>query len=280
MTTLVTSPPGPPLALKSGTQSVARWACAIAAALVIFSAFIFANGVDPLSVFGTIWTSVLTEPRQIELIIVRATPFALAALAVVVPGRAGLVNVGGEGQVIVGACAAAGAGMWLGAEATPAVAVTVMVLAAVLAGGAWAGIAAALRIVGNVNEAVTTVLLNFVALYLMLFLILGAWRDRAAMGQATSPEISAGAKLPLLGTSGIHTGVIIAVVAALVIWFASTRTTWGFHLSVVGGNPEAARRAGLPVAMLLLSALVLGGALAGLAGYVHLAGSEDRKSVV
>ena len=260
----------------SGAETAARWVCALAAALVIFSAFIFANGIDPLSVFGTIWTSVLTDPRQIERILVRATPFALAALAVVVPGRAGLVNVGGEGQVIVGAVAAAGTGMWIGPDATPAMAVTSMVLAAMLAGGAWAGIAAALRIVGNVNEAVTTVLLNFVALYLMLFLILGSWRDPAAMGQATSPEIGAGARLPLLGTSGVHVGIVIAVVAALVIWFAFTRTTWGFHLTVVGGNPDAARRAGLPVATLLLSALVLGGVLAGLAGYVHLAGAEYK----
>jgi simple sugar transport system permease protein len=276
MTGLVTTPRGRSASLVAGAGTTARWLAALAAALVIFSAFIFANGVDPLSVLGTIWTSVLTEPRQIERILVRATPFALAALAVVVPGRAGLVNVGGEGQVIVGAVAAAGVGMWIGADAAPAVAITAMLAAAVLAGGAWAGIAAALRIVGNVNEAVTTVLLNFVALYLMLFLILGSWRDPAAMGQATSPEIGPGAKLPLLGTSGVHVGIVVAVVAALVIWFAFTRTTWGFHLTVVGGNPEAARRAGLPVTALLLSALVLGGVLAGLAGYVHLAGAEYK----
>lgn len=276
MTAVAVAPRSRTGRLSSGTGTVTRWIAAITASLVIFSAFIFTNGVDPLSVLGTVWSSVLTEPRQIEQILVRTAPFALAALAVVVPGRAGLVNVGGEGQVIMGAIAAAGVGMWIGVDASPAAAVTLMVGAAVLAGGAWAGVAAVLRVFGDVNEAVVTVLLNFVALYLMLFLILGTWRDPAAMGQATGPEIGDGAKLPLVGSSGVNVGIVVAVVAALVIWFAFTRTTWGFQLTVVGGNAEAARRAGLPVTTLLLSALVLGGVLAGLAGYVHLAGAEYK----
>ncbi|HWS57457.1 MAG TPA: ABC transporter permease [Actinotalea sp.] len=253
-----------------------RWVLAILGGLIVFGAFVVANGADPLAVYADIWTSTLTQPGQFQQIVLRAAPFALAGLAVVVPARAGMVNVGGEGQLIIGAVAAAGAAQWLTPVASPGVVVVVMLLAAVAAGAAWAGIAAAMRIVVKVNEAVTTLLLNYVALYTMLFLILGPWKDPAALGQSTSVELADAAKLPLIAGTAIHVGVVIAVIAAVVVWFLLARTGWGFRLSVVGGNAEAARRAGMPVVTLLLSALLIGGALAGLAGFVQFAGAEYK----
>jgi simple sugar transport system permease protein len=154
--------------------------------------------------------------------------------------------------------------------------VIAMMVSAMIAGALWAGIAAAMRLVVKVNEAVTTMLLNYVALYTMLFLILGPWKDPKALGQSTSVELNDAAKLPVIAGTQIHVGVIIAIVAAIAVWFALTRTTWGFRLSVVGGNGEAARRAGMPVVTLILTALLIGGALAGLAGFVQFAGMEYK----
>lgn len=254
----------------------ARWAGALLAGLVVFGAFVAANGADPLAVLADIWRSTLTQPGQLEQIVLRAAPIALAGLAVVVPARAGLVNVGGEGQILVGGMAAAGAATWLTPFASVGGVLAGMVVAAALAGAAWAGIAAAMRLVVKVNEAVTTLLLNYVALYTMLFLILGPWKDPAALGQSTSVELVDSVKLPVFTGTSIHVGVLLAVVAAGAVWFALTRTSWGFRLTVVGGNAEAARRAGLPVVRLLLTALLIGGALAGLAGFLQLAGMEYK----
>jgi ABC-type uncharacterized transport system permease subunit len=262
--------------LRRGGRTAARWALALAGGLLVFGAFVLANGADPLAVYADIWTSTLMQQSQVQQIVLRAAPLVLAGLAVVVPARAGMVNVGGEGQLLIGAVASAGVAQGLGPLAAPGTALALMLLAGAAAGAAWAGIAAAMRLLVKVNEAVTTLLLNYIALFAMLFLILGPWKDPAALGQSTSVEIAAAAKLPVLSGTRIHVGVVLALAAALVVWLAISYTRWGFRLGVVGGNPEAARRAGMPVVALLLSALLIGGALAGLAGFVHLAGAEYK----
>jgi len=275
-----TSSPAPAASTRSRWRSsgatAVRWGLALLGGFLVFGAFVLANGADPLGVFADIWFSTLTQPGQFQQIVVRAAPFVLAGLAVVIPARAGMVNVGGEGQLIIGAVAAAGVALALGETAAPGVVVPAMAVAGALAGAGWAGIAAVMRITVKVNEAVTTLLLNYVALFAMLFLILGPWKDPAALGQSTSVEVPDAVKLPLVSGTAINVGVVIALVAAVAVWFALSRTAWGFRLGVVGGNPEAARRAGIPVVVLLLSALLIGGALAGLAGYVQLAGTEYK----
>lgn len=259
-----------------GSRTAARWAAALLGGFIIFGAFVLANGADPFAVYTDIWQSTITQESQFQQILIRAAPLVLAGLAVVIPARAGMVNVGGEGQLIVGAIAAAAVAGALDAGTAPAVFIVTMMLAAMAAGAAWAGIAAVMRVTVKVNEAVTTLLLNYVAAYFMLFLLLGPWKDPAALGQSTSVGIPENAKLPVLSGTAVNVGVVIALVAALVVWFVLTRTSWGFRLSVVGGNPEAARRAGIPVIVLLLSALLIGGALAGLAGYVQFSGAEYK----
>lgn len=261
---------------RSRGSTALRWVLALLGGLLVFGAFVLANGANPISVLADIWFSTLTQPGQFQQILIRAAPLVLAGLAVVVPARAGMVNVGGEGQLIMGAVAAAGVAQALGPSSAPGLVMAAMIGAAAAAGAAWAGIAALMRISVSVNEAVTTLLLNYVALFAMLYLILGPWKDPAALGQSTSLELPDPVKLPVLAGTAVHVGVVLAVLAAIVVWFALSRTAWGFRLGVVGGNPEAARRAGIPVVVLLLSALLIGGALAGLAGYVQLAGAEYK----
>lgn len=266
---------GTPGARRAASTAL-RWLLALLGGFLVFGAFVLANGANPVAVYSDIWASTLTQQGQFQQILIRAAPFALAGLAVVIPARAGMVNVGGEGQLIIGAVAAAAVAQFLGATAAPGLLVTLMLLAGVLAGAAWAGIAAVMRITVKVNEAVTTLLLNYVAVFAMLFLILGPWKDPKALGQSTSVAIPDAAKLPLLAGTAVNLGLVIAILACVAVWFALSRTSWGFRLSVVGGNPEAARRAGIPVVLLLLSALLIGGALAGLAGYIQFAGTEYK----
>jgi simple sugar transport system permease protein len=151
-----------------------------------------------------------------------------------------------------------------------------MLLAACAAGGAWAGIAALMRLRFGINESVTTLLSNYIALDLMLFLIYDAWKDPHGSGQPSTRPLPVAERLAVLGNSRVHMGVVIAAVAAVVVSLALSRTAWGFRLRVVGGNPEAARRAGLRVGLLLVTAMIVGGALAGLGGFVQLAGAEFK----
>jgi simple sugar transport system permease protein len=207
-------------------------------------------------------------------VLVRATPFVLAGLAVAIPARAGMVNVGGEGQIVIGAVAAAGVGLALDQDASGALVIVLMLLAAGLAGAVWSALAALMRTALKVPEAITTLLLNYVAFDVMLYLIYDAWKDPKGTGQPTSRPLAEGAQLPIIFGSRVHLGIVFAAVAAAFIWFALNRTGWGFRLRVVGGNGEAARRAGLPVNRLMISAMAAGGALGGIAGMVHFAGAE------
>lgn len=252
-----------------------RWFAAILGALVIFSVLVWSKGANPVEMYADMWTSTFARSRSVTEIFIRLAPIALAALAVVVPARAGMINVGGEGQVLLGGIAAAGVALATDQSLPGGAVMALMVIAALAAGAVWAGLAGLLRIVFNVNEAVTTLLLNFVALDLLLFLIYQPWRESAAAQPATR-ELATAAKLPTLGTTGVHIGIVFAVVAVVVLWWALSRTRWGFQLQVVGGNAEAARRAALPVTALVLSALLVGGAVAGLAGMIEFSAIEYK----
>lgn len=260
-------------AVVAARPYAARWVLAIGGAVVVFSALVLSKGANPVEVFSDMWISTFTHPRSVTEIFARMGPIALAALAVVLPARAGMINVGGEGQVMVGAVGAAGAALLFDERLPGSVMLGVMFLAGALAGAAWAGLAALLRVLFSVNEAVTTLLLNFVAIDLLLFLIYSPWRESATQ-QPASREIADGARLPLIAGTKVHIGIVIAVIAAVALAVALGKTRWGFRLGVVGGNAEAARRAAMPVTTLLLSALVVGGLLAGLAGVIQLSGEE------
>jgi len=286
--TTTAAPPTPALAPEAApapsrqvrwtgiAKGAGRTAAAVAGAIVIFGAFMLLKGVDPIDAYRSMWESTFTTGDSLEQILIKAMPIILAALAVTVPARAGLVNVGGEGQLVMGGVGAAAVIMWFGNSMPTGVALLLMAVGGALAGAIWGGIAALLRLGMNINEAVTTLLLNYVALDLMLYLIYDPWKDANGSGQPASPPLTSREQLPLIGSSAVTIGIIVALAAVAVVWFALTHTSWGFRLGVVGGNPEAARQAGLRVGLLLLSAMLVGGALAGLGGFTQLAGVEHK----
>jgi simple sugar transport system permease protein len=151
-----------------------------------------------------------------------------------------------------------------------------MALAGMAAGALWAGLAAVLKLVGNVSEAISTLLLNYIGADVLAYLVYGPWKDKSGNGQPASKPLPKSDYLPTIGILKAHAGIIIAIVAVIVVAYAMNRTKWGFALKVVGGNPEAARRAGLAVAGLTLSAMLVGGALAGLGGMVQFTGLEGQ----
>ena len=254
-----------------------RFGIALGAYLIglgLFAALLGTQKQNPLSVYDSMIHSALFSTGALPAVVLRAVPIVLAALAVSVPARAGLVNVGGEGQLIIGAVAATGIGVALGNSVPGFIGWIAMALGGIAAGAFWSGIAGFLRVSMSANEAVTTLLLNFIANDVMLYLLYQPWKNPSGGGQPESDPLSSHETLPHLFGSSINLGVIVAGVVALGIWVLIQHSGWGFALRVVGGNQNAARRAGLPVNRLMISSMAVGGGLAGLGGMLYLAGTQ------
>jgi ABC-type uncharacterized transport system permease subunit len=252
-----------------------RWVLAILGAAVVFGLLVLTKGANPVDVYRSMLESVRGS-SSIEGILLKATPLIFAAIAVAVPARAGMVNVGGEGQLVMGAVFAMGASLAIDGSLPGQTALVVMCIAGAVGGALWAGIAVVLRLAVGINEAVSTLLLNYLAINVMLFLIFDRWKDREGSGQPATRALVTSERFSLLGSSKVHAGLVVAVVSVGVVWWLMRSTRWGFRLRVVGGNPEAARRAGIGVGATLISAMLVGGALAGLGGVAQLAGAEFK----
>jgi general nucleoside transport system permease protein len=262
--------------MRQRSGSAVQVLIAFLGALTLFAILMLLKGVNPLVAYSDMVVSTLGDSSQIAGILVRATPIMLGALAVSIPARAGLINVGGEGQLIIGGVGAMGMSLLLNGRANGPVSLLLMALAAAVGGGLWAGLAAILRLHLGIAESVSTLLLNYIALDAMYFLIYDKWKDRAGSGQPATRAIAKHEHLPLWANTRVHLGLVIAVVAGLTVYVLFRKTTWGFRLRVVGGNSEAARRAGFRVSTLITSAMVTGGMLAGLGGFTQLAGAEFK----
>jgi simple sugar transport system permease protein len=260
----------------AAAQSAGRLLLAVGGAVLLFAVFMVMKGTNPFTAYRSMVTSTFSGTDGLGNILVKATPLILAGLAVAVPARAGLINVGGEGQLLVGGLAAMGTSLGLGTRLSGSLTLVIMIVAAMAAGAAWAALAGALRLAVGISESVTTLLLNYVALDIMYFLIYDRWKDRAGSGQPATRALPVGQRLSLFGSSRVHTGILLALGAAVLMWVVLRTTSWGFRLRVVGGNTEAARRAGLRVGGLALGAMAVGGALAGLGGLTQLAGAEFK----
>lgn len=255
--------------------AVGRWVLALVGSLAVFSIFIALRGADPLVALRAVFDSSAGNVNALGDTLVRATPLLLGALAVAVPARAGLFNIGGEGQLLLGAVGATGMSQMLHGSLPGPLTVLLVALAGMALGAVWAGIAAVLRLVFGTNEAITTLLLNYVASLILTWLVFEPWKDPASLGQAYSKKLDRQSRLPILWGK-VHTGLLLALLAAVLVWFLLSRTRWGFRLTILGGNPEAARRAGFRVGALSVAAMMAGGALAGLGGMSEVAGVEGR----
>jgi simple sugar transport system permease protein len=216
--------------------------------------------VDPLS----------SRVSAIE-VLVKATPLLLTGAAVTFAFAGGYWNIGAEGQLYAGAVAATAVGLQMH-DMSPWLAIPAMLIGGFGAGMLWALLPALMKIKLAIDEVVTTLLLNSVALFMVSWLLNGPWRDPISQWPQ-SPEIAAAAIFPkLIPRSRLHLGFILAVIIIVVLWFVLTRTAFGLQMRAIGLGPEAARFAGINVERtLLISALVSGG-IAGLAGVSEVGG--------
>jgi ABC-type uncharacterized transport system permease subunit len=198
----------------------------------------------------------------LEGTLLKSVPLLLTGLSVAIAFRAGVWNIGGEGQFIVGALAGLLAARW---------GVVASLLASMLAGAAWASLATAMRLWRNAPEVLTTILLNFTALHLLGWCVNGPLRETAAQYPQSD---AAAATLPAIGE--LHAGIVLAILAAVAAWWMIEHTAEGLRLRATGLNPAAARWAGINVRGQLARAMALSGAAAGLAGGIELLGVTHR----
>jgi simple sugar transport system permease protein len=235
----------------------------------LFGLILLISGKDPMQSYRDLFSSTLGSPRGFSEVVVTMTPLLLTALAVALPSRIGLINVGGEGQLYMGACLATWGALTFGA--LPGwLLLPIMILLGMVGGAAWAWIPGVLRSRGIVNETISTLLLNSVAPLIVSFFVFGYWHS--PMDTNKTPIFSDSARLPTLFGTRIDLGLILGLVLLTVFWFVMRSTRWGLEMRALGGNPLAARLNGIPSRRYVVGVMCLGGAVAGLAGMAQVSG--------
>lgn len=243
---------------------------AIAAALLLFGLFVALAGVNPLAVWLILFQGAFGDAYSWQNTLQRAAPLMLTALCVVIPARAGLVVIGGEGAVVLGGLACAALAHAMGGAAGVLATVVACIVGAA-AGGAWVALAGALRQYRGINETISSLLLAYVAIGLFKHVVEGPLRDPASLNKPSTPPLNEALRIGGIGGSEVHWGLVLGLAACLAAALWLRWTPSGFSVRVVGGNPRAAQLVGLPASRLVLLACALGGAAAGLAGAVEVA---------
>ena len=242
---------------------------ALVLTLVGFGAFVGLFGVDPLDVYYVLYLGGFATKISIESTLTLAAPLMLTALCTAIPARAGMLVIGGEGALVIGGIATVLVGVNL--TGVPFVlGVSIMALAGALAGGLWIGAAGALRQYRGVNETISTLLMNYIAIAILYHLVSGPIRDFSQVLKASSWSVPESLMVGSLPGLGVHWGLVVGIVACLVLYVVMRRTTFGFAVDILGGNQRAAQMAGLPINRMVVLCCFIGGAGAGLAGTMEV----------
>lgn len=263
--------------LLEGARSRDLWSflAALGLALLVFALLLLILGKNPITAYSAIYAGTLGDSYGWGEVVVKMIPFILCALATAIPAQAGLVNVGGEGQIYMGAWAATFVALNFGF--LPAIIlIPLLMVAGCFGGGLWAGLVGWLRARFELNETIASLLLNYVAALIIDFFVHGPWKDTSGGNWPYTAEFSDSARLMTLGTTRISLGIFFALAAVGLYYWLLKRTRWGYNLRVVGGNPEAARRSGLSIKRYIIVAMLIGGAMAGLYGMIEVTAIQGR----
>jgi simple sugar transport system permease protein len=255
--------------IRKGFDLSTKYGLMVLSVLILFGLILLISGQDPIQSYKDIFTSTLGSAYGFSEVIVGMIPILFTALAVALPSRMGLINVGGEGQLYMGACFAT----W-GAIAfsnLPALALLpLMLLLGMLGGALWAFVPGYLKSLGLVNETITTLLLNSIAPKIVAFFVFGFWHS--PMDTNKTPNFAEAARIPTLFNTRIDLSLILALVLLFIFWYLMKYTRWGLEIRAIGGNTEAAKRNGIPVNRYWIIVMCIGGAIAGIAGMAQVSG--------
>ncbi|MCC6500747.1 MAG: ABC transporter permease [Anaerolineales bacterium] len=275
----------PRLDEPSARQSLAISLGAVAVALILGGIVIAAVGGNPFITYLYIARASFGNLGVLSDTIVKATPILLTALACSIAFRMKLWNIGAEGQFIMGAWGASAVVLApiVPAESSRWLFIPVMTVAGLAMGAAWGFIPGYLKAKFNVNEIISSLMLNYIAISWVNFWIFGVWSEG---GFQMSPKFPEGASLPRLSEYAsqipilrgltTHAGLLFGIAAAVILWFIVYRSRWGYEIRLIGDNPQAAKYAGLNIARNTILVMALSGALAGLGGMSEVAGVVRR----
>ena len=258
-----------PTAEHKVLQTVGRYLLMILLSFIMFGLILLIAGKDPLASYGDIFSSTLGSAYGLSEVIVSMIPMLITALAVALPFRVGLINIGGEGQLYMGAAFATFGALTF--SNLPAwLLIPIMMLLGMLGGALWAFIPGFLKAIGLVNETITSLLLNMVAPSIIGFLILGYWHS--PKDTVKTPGFVDAARLPTFFGTRIHLGLVIGLILLIAFWLVMKYTRWGLEMRAIGSNSQAAKRNGIQLERYLVAVMCAGGAVAGLAGMVQVSG--------
>lgn len=223
----------------------------------------------PFVAYGALVEGSFGSTNAIVSTLVNTTPLIFGGLAVGFGFRAGLFNIGAQGQFLVGALGAVIVGVWL-SDAPPLIAITLATVAGVAAGGLWGFVPGFLKATAGAHEVVSTIMMNYIAVGLLAALVSGPLKVPRSPSPVTF-DVGNAAYPIVLGPNG-HLGIVLAVIAGVAVWWLLFRTTWGFQVRSVGANPDASRYAGMRPKLVTVLTMTFSGALAGLAGTSVLLG--------
>lgn len=249
------------------------------AALIVGMVMLAFLRVNPIEAYAALWEGAFGSPNAIAETLVKATPLLLVGLGICIAFRANVINIGGEGQMIIGGIFATQIGLtftdwpgWL--------VISIAILAGFLGGAIWGGIPGLLKAYFNVNEILSTVMMNAIAVQIMNYLLRGPMIDPTQLEKASKIPQTArlldAFQLPRWIPTRLHLGFLLAVVLAFIVYILLWRTTLGYSIRAVGQNPNASRYGGIRVRKRIVIALLLSGAFAGLAGAIQVYGVNYR----
>ncbi len=249
------------------------------AALAVGAVMLLLLGVNPMEAYSALWDGAFGSTNAFAETLVKATPLLLVALGICISFRGDVINIGGEGQMIIGAILAT----WVGLTFTGLpgwLVITIAMVFGFVGGGIWGGIPGFLKAYFRVNEILSTVMMNAIAVQFMNFMLRGPMIDPAQAELASQIPQTArlldAFRLPRWVPTRLHLGALIAVILAILVYILLWRTTLGYRIRAVGQNPHASRYAGINVKRYVVLSLLLSGAFAGLAGAIQVYGVNYR----
>jgi general nucleoside transport system permease protein len=262
--------------LRRGAEGFAIPAMALVVSAALFSLFLLALGKSPTQFYQLIWLGGFGTAFSWSNTLLRAAPLMLTALAVAIPARLGLTMIGGEGALVLGGFAAAALAIPMISTVNPWLMHALMLMIAMAIGALWVGIAGVLRHSRGVNETISSLLLSYIAVAIMNFFVEGALRDPADPNKPSTKALSSDLMVGKLPGIDVHWGLAFAVGACLLLYVLMHRTSFGFACRIAGGNARAALAQGLPVGKLIITASMIAGTCAGLAGYFEIAAVHGK----
>ena len=261
--------------VRGVAEYVAIPAFAVIGALAAFGVFVLLSGKSPLDLYFYMYQGAFGTWFSWQNTLTRAAPLILTALCTALPAQLGMVIIGGEGALLIGALAATGAALAL-PSAPPLAVQMAMVCAGMLGGGLWIMLAGGLRQFRGVNETISSLLLVYIALAILNHLVEGPMRDPSSLNKPSTREIGAANMIGTIPGTEVHWGLVFGLVAAIACYVLIYHTTFGFAARVAGGNARAANIVGLNIGRLILIVCFLAGAAAGLAGMFEVAAVQGR----